>query len=141
MRSPTLHLHRKIWKVLQRTVRGHGSNSRHRLPLRTSRLWRSRALDHATNNFVSTHRLRRPPVKAHTKLPVVFLLLALGIFGGCSGASSKSPDVTDTIRRSLDQASLKDVSVSQDRDKGVVKIGGHVESDAAKSQAESIARS
>ena len=31
--------------------------------------------------------------------------------------------------------------VSQDRDKGVVTLGGHVESDAAKSQAESVARS
>jgi osmotically-inducible protein OsmY len=35
----------------------------------------------------------------------------------------------------------RDVSVSQDRDKGVVTLGGHVAADGDKSQAESIARS
>ena len=59
---------------------------------------------------------------------------------GCSGAR-QSPDVSDSIRKSLDQAGLKDVSVSQDRDKGVVTLGGHVAADADKSQAESIAKS
>jgi osmotically-inducible protein OsmY len=46
-----------------------------------------------------------------------------------------------TIRKSLDDASLKDVSVSQDRDKGVVTLDGHVAADADKSKAESIAQS
>ncbi|MBK5295295.1 MAG: hypothetical protein JJE04_26910 [Acidobacteriia bacterium] len=32
----------------------------------------------------------------------------------------------DSIRSSLDQAGFKDVSVKQDRDKGVVTLGGHV---------------
>ena len=59
---------------------------------------------------------------------------------GCSG-TTQSPDVSDGIRKSLDQAGLKDVSVSQDRDKGVVTLGGHVPSDGDKSQAESIAKS
>jgi osmotically-inducible protein OsmY len=36
---------------------------------------------------------------------------------------------------------LKDVSESQDRDKAVVTLGGHVPSDADKQRAESIARS
>jgi hyperosmotically inducible periplasmic protein len=67
-------------------------------------------------------------------------LLIVGALLGCSG-TTKSPDVSDTIRKSLDQASLKDVSVSQDRDKGVVTLGGHVPSDRDKSQAESIAKS
>ena len=69
------------------------------------------------------------------------LILAVGTLAGCSGASSKSPDVSETIRRDLDQAGLKDVTVSQDRDKGVVKLGGHVAYDADKSRAESIAKS
>jgi osmotically-inducible protein OsmY len=59
----------------------------------------------------------------------------------CSGTARQSPDVSDSIRKSLDQAGLKDVSVSQDRDKGVVTLGGHVAADADKSQAESIAKS
>ena len=44
-------------------------------------------------------------------------LLALGILAGCSQTSAKSPEVSDNIRKSLDQAGLKDVSVNQDRDK------------------------
>jgi hyperosmotically inducible periplasmic protein len=73
----------------------------------------------------------------------VCLLTLLGIVTlvGCSGTARQSPDVSDSIRKSLDQAGLKDVSVSQDRDKGVVTLGGHVAGDADKSQAESIAKS
>jgi hyperosmotically inducible periplasmic protein len=68
-------------------------------------------------------------------------LLVMGAFVGCSNTSTKSLDVADNIRKSLDQANLKNVSVSQDRDKGVVTLGGHVAADADKSQAESIAKS
>src|SRR3984893_5349684 len=70
----------------------------------------------------------------------VLTLVVVGLISGCSGTSTKSPDVSESIRTSLDQAGLKDVSVSQDRDKGVVTLGGHVAADADKSQAESIAR-
>jgi osmotically-inducible protein OsmY len=59
---------------------------------------------------------------------------------GCS-STPKVADVRDSIRGSLVQAGLKDVSVNQDRDKGVVTLGGHVTSDADKAQAESIAQS
>ena len=68
-------------------------------------------------------------------------MLGVGVLVGCSTASTKSPDVSDNIRKSLRQANLKDVSVSQDRDKGVVTLGGHVAAEADKSQAESIAKS
>src|ERR1700736_268236 len=71
---------------------------------------------------------------------LVSLLTLWVAIAGCSG-TTKSPDVSDTIRNSLDQASLKDVSVSQNRDKGVVTLGGHVPSDGDKSHAESIAES
>lgn len=60
---------------------------------------------------------------------------------GCSASSTKSADVSDSIRASLDKAGYKDVSVSQDRDKGVVTLGGHVAADSDKSQAEIIAKS
>jgi len=66
--------------------------------------------------------------------------VVVGILAGCSGTSAKSPDVSDGIRTSLNQAGLKDVSLSQDRDKRVVTLGGHVAADADKSQAEAIAR-
>jgi hyperosmotically inducible protein len=68
-------------------------------------------------------------------------LLAVGILVGCSQTSTKSPEVSDSIRKSLDQAGFKNVSVSQDRDKGVVTLGGKVTSENDKSQAESLAKS
>ena len=68
-------------------------------------------------------------------------LLAIGAMLGCSGASAKSPDVSDNIRNSLDQAGFKNVSVKEDRDKGVVTLGGNVTTESAKSQAESLAKS
>lgn len=61
-------------------------------------------------------------------------------FLGCSNTPTKSPDVADSIRKSLDQANLKDVSVSQDRDKGVITLTGTTASETDKEQAESIAK-
>jgi hyperosmotically inducible periplasmic protein len=68
------------------------------------------------------------------------LMLAAGILAGCS-QTMKSPDVSGNIRKSLDQAGLKKVSVTQDRDKGVVTLGGQVAADVDKTQAEAIANS
>lgn len=68
-------------------------------------------------------------------------LLVVGALVGCSNTSTKSADVADNIRKSLDQANLKNVSVVQDRDKGVVTLGGTVAAASDKSQAESIAKS
>lgn len=73
-------------------------------------------------------------------LSICAALLAAGILAGCS-QTPKSPDVTASIRTSLDQAGFKDVSVSQDREKGVVTLGGHVAADGDKAQAQSIATS
>src|ERR1039457_1887315 len=76
------------------------------------------------------------------RLLVPFLtLLIVGTLSGCSSTPTKSPDVSDSIRKSLDQTGLRDVAVSQDRDKGVVTLGGHVPSDGDKLQVESIAKS
>jgi hyperosmotically inducible protein len=69
------------------------------------------------------------------------LLMVIGALVGCSNTPAKSPDVADNIRKSLDEANLKNVSVKQDRDKGVVTLGGNVATDADKSHAESIAKS
>jgi hyperosmotically inducible periplasmic protein len=66
--------------------------------------------------------------------------LMLCSLSACNRSADKSPDVSSAVRQSLDQAGLKDVSVNQDRDKGVVTLGGHVPSEDAKSQAESIAK-
>ncbi len=72
---------------------------------------------------------------------VVLMLLAVGILVGCSKTSTKSPEVADNIRKSLEQAGFNDISVTQDRDKGVVTLGGKVTSEDDKAQAESLAKS
>lgn len=71
----------------------------------------------------------------------VLALLVAGIMAGCSTTAVKSPDVSSSIRKSLDDAGFKDVSVGQDRDKGVVTLGGQVATDNDKSQAEALAKS
>jgi hyperosmotically inducible protein len=72
---------------------------------------------------------------------IILMLFAVGSMIVCSRTSTKSVDVADNIRKSLDQAGLKTVSVTQDRDKGVVTLGGNVGAEADKAQAESIATS
>jgi len=75
------------------------------------------------------------------RLSVAMLTLAAaGTLAGCSGTAA-SPDVSGRIRKSLDQARFKDVSVSEDREKGIVTLGGQVGSEDDKAQAESLARS
>jgi osmotically-inducible protein OsmY len=68
-------------------------------------------------------------------------VVIVGTLAGCSSNTTKAADVSGGIRTSLDQAGLKDVSVKQDIDKGVVTLGGHVAADADKTQAETIAKS
>jgi len=70
---------------------------------------------------------------------ILLSFLCATFLAACS-TTAKSPEVADTIRQSLDQSGLKDVSVSQDRTKGVVTISGKVASEADKAQAESIAK-
>ncbi len=80
-------------------------------------------------------------MKQHIASGALITVLAFGGLWGCSKTETKSPDVSSQIRNSLDQAGLKDVSVSQDRDKGVVTLGGTATSEGDKGQAESIAKS
>ncbi len=65
--------------------------------------------------------------------------LALAGLIGC--ASNQAPDVAGQIRNSLKQAGLNDVTVSQNRDKGVVTLGGNVKQQVDKDRADQIARS
>ncbi len=59
----------------------------------------------------------------------------------CATAPTQSADVKDSLKQSLDLANLKDVTVAQDRTKGVVTLGGHVNAESDKAQAASIAKS
>jgi hyperosmotically inducible periplasmic protein len=67
-------------------------------------------------------------------------IIALSIAGLVGCATNKAPDVAANVRNSLKQAGLNDVTVSQDRDKGVVTLGGNVQQDADKARAEQVAK-
>jgi osmotically-inducible protein OsmY len=69
---------------------------------------------------------------------ISFCLIALLSVGACT--TRKTVDVSDNIRKSLDQAGFKDVTVSQDHDKGVVNLTGQVATESDKAQAEAIAK-
>lgn len=73
------------------------------------------------------------------KAELTVIVLAIAGLAGC--ASNKAPDVAGKVRTSLQQAGLNDVTVSQDRDKAVVTLGGSVNLDADKVRAEQIAQS
>ena len=79
-------------------------------------------------------------MKTHKLFLTLLTLLAAGILAGCSGPAA-SPDVADSIQKSLNQAGLKSVAVSQDRAKGIVTLSGQVASENDKLQAESLAKS
>jgi osmotically-inducible protein OsmY len=68
------------------------------------------------------------------------VVVLAGLLAACA-TSAKSADVSDSLRKSLDQGGLKDVTVTQDRDKGVVTLAGHVMGEGDKANAESIAKS
>jgi hyperosmotically inducible protein len=83
---------------------------------------------------------QRKYMKSTKLLLIVLSLLLIGTMAGCKGPA-KSPEVASGIRKSLDQAGLSSVTVSQDRDKGIVTLGGQVGSETQKTQAESLANS
>lgn len=76
------------------------------------------------------------------KLKLAFLspVLMAVLFTGCA-TEHKSPDVASDVRKSLDQAGLQNVHVSQDRDKGVVTLSGNVPADTDKMRAGDVAKS
>jgi hyperosmotically inducible periplasmic protein len=94
-----------------------------------------------SNSVKCANELERTDMKMRKRAQTLLALLVVGTLAGCSTRSTKSPDVSESIRKSLDQNNLKDVSVSQDRDKGVVTLGGHVAAEGDKSQAETLAKS
>jgi len=72
------------------------------------------------------------------KTQLSIMAVAIASLIGC--ASNRAPDVASNIRNSLKQAGLNDVTVSQDRDKGVVTLGGKVMQEADKARAAQIAQ-
>ena len=72
-------------------------------------------------------------------LPGAALLLGTLAVAGCHNQPAH-PDEKTAVNDSLKTNNLGDVSVSQDRDKGVMTLTGNVSSDDQKAQAENLAK-
>jgi osmotically-inducible protein OsmY len=71
---------------------------------------------------------------------VVLLTFTLAFFAGCQQQRAEQPTVEESVQRSLEQAGLQDIKVSEDRENRVVTLEGEVQSEAQKQQAEEAAR-
>jgi len=72
-------------------------------------------------------------------LPGAALLLGTLAIAGCHNQPAH-PDEKSAVTNSLNSNNLSAVSVSQDRDQGVITLTGNVTSDDQKAQAESLAK-
>jgi len=72
-------------------------------------------------------------------LGLAFIAAASLVVAGCHDQPAH-PDEKTAVTTTLNNNSLSNVSVSQDRDKGVLTLKGDVDSDSLKVQAETIAR-
>ena len=68
----------------------------------------------------------------------LFVLAALLLTIACSRRDNVS--YKDDVKKALEQADLKDVTVSEDRDKNTITLGGTVHSDQAKAKAGEVAK-
>lgn len=64
----------------------------------------------------------------------------MALLAGCSRSPSQSADVSEGVRNSLKEAGLASVSATEDREKGVVTLNGHVRTEADKARAASLAQ-
>jgi hyperosmotically inducible periplasmic protein len=72
---------------------------------------------------------------------VLTIAIAVSLFLATS-ACSKQPERTykDSVKTALEQADLKDVSVSEDTDKNTITLGGTLHSEDAKQKAANVAK-
>src|ERR1700748_185357 len=66
--------------------------------------------------------------------------VGLALAGLIACTENRAPDVAGQIRNSLKQSGLNSVTVAQDRDKGVVTLGGSVAQPQDKERAAQIAQ-
>jgi hyperosmotically inducible protein len=75
--------------------------------------------------------------KATIILGTATALLGLALSAGCN---NQHPDEKDAVTSALKSNNLGDLSVSQDRDKGVMTLTGNVQTPDQKQQAENLAK-
>ena len=73
---------------------------------------------------------------------VVFLLAGILLLLSTVACSQRANDVSykDNVKKALEQADLKDVTVDEDRDKNTITLHGKLHSENAKQQAGEIAQ-
>lgn len=79
----------------------------------------------------------------HTRPRRLYLLGSAAVLASAllfAGCNKTHPDEKSAVTNSLNSNNLNDVSVSQDRDKGVMTLTGNVNSDGLKNQAENLAK-
>ncbi len=76
------------------------------------------------------------------RLYVVLLsaFLSLGLLVGCTSKRAENPPVKDQVKQALDQKNLGDITVDEDRDKGVITLKGNAKDDATRQQAAEVAQ-
>jgi osmotically-inducible protein OsmY len=73
----------------------------------------------------------------------IFIATSVLLFGLACSSQPRASDASyeDSVKQALVQADLKDVSVSEDRDKNTITIEGTLHSDDAKAHASDVAKS
>jgi Predicted periplasmic or secreted lipoprotein len=74
-------------------------------------------------------------------LPTLFFALACSSQRTATDNSLKDTSFKDQVQKALEQADLKDVTVSEDRDRNTITLGGKLHSEEAKIQAGKVAQS
>jgi BON domain len=75
------------------------------------------------------------------RMLIMIPLLLAGLGLACSSQrSTNDTSYKDSVQKALEQADLKDVTVSEDRDKNTITLGGSVHSDDAKHNAGDVAK-
>src|SRR5690349_11445042 len=84
-------------------------------------------------------RVYMKPKRSQRALLISTAVLLVGVMT-VAGCNSSHPDEKSAVNDALKNNNLSAVSVSQDRDKGVMTLKGNLDSQELKSQAESIAK-
>lgn len=77
-------------------------------------------------------------MKKFVSIAIVLLTLAFAV--ACSQQKANTPDAKPAVEDALKAAGFNNISVSQDRDKGVITLTGDVQTDADKDKAAQIAQ-
>jgi len=72
------------------------------------------------------------------RMAILFLLVPLFLTSACSRRDNIS--YKDDVKKALEQADLKDVTVSEDQDKNTITLGGTLHSTNAKDKAAEVAK-